>query len=46
VGAELIHADVLDMTEIKGTLRVYDTRNASSGYFLPTFRDNLRILGP
>jgi len=44
VGAELILADELDMTEIKGTFRVCD--NASSGYFLPTFRDNLWILGP
>jgi hypothetical protein len=44
VGAELIHADGLDITEIKDTFRVYD--NTSSGYFLPTFRDNLWILGP
>ena len=29
----------LDMTEIKGTFRVFD--NASSGYFLPTFHENL-----
>jgi hypothetical protein len=44
LGAELIHADGLDMLEIKDTFRVYD--NASSGYFVPTFRDNLWILGP
>jgi len=44
VGAELIHADGLDVTEIKSAFHVYD--NASSGYFLPTFPDNLWILGP
>jgi hypothetical protein len=40
----LLPADGLDTTEIKDSFSVCD--NASSGNFLPTFRDNQWILGP